>query len=40
MLERHWAKQNQIGLVKYYSAKVSGPSEVPRFVSKLIFLVS
>ena len=37
MSEHHWTKQNLICVVKYSSTEVSGPSEVPRFVQKLIF---
>ena len=39
MPEHHWTKQNRIGVVEYSSFEVSDPSEVPRIVGKLIFLV-
>ena len=37
MPKQKWPGQIQIGLVKYPSSKVSDPSEVPRFVGKLVF---
>ena len=36
MPEQKWTKQNQIRLIKYSSAEVSDPFEVPQFVGKLI----
>ena len=38
MSEQNWTKQNRIFLVRYSCAKVSGPSEVPRFTGKLILV--
>ena len=37
MPEQKYTQQIQICLVEYWSAEVSDPSEVPRFVGKLIF---
>ena len=34
--KHHWTKQNQIRLVEYSCSEVSGLSEVPRFVRKII----
>ena len=36
MSEHHWTKQNWIRVVKYLSAKVSGPSDVSWLAGKLI----
>ena len=36
MSEHHWTKQNRIRVVKYSSAEVSGPSDVPWLAGKLI----
>ena len=35
--QQTWTRKNWIRLVKYSSAEVSDPSEVPRFVRELIF---
>ena len=37
MAEQKYTQKIVIRLVKYSSAKVSGPSEVPRFVGKFMF---
>ena len=36
MPEHHWIRKNRICLVKYSCDEVSGPSEVPWFVGKLV----
>ena len=38
MSEQKCTTQNQIRLTKYSCAEVSGPSEAPRFVGKLILI--